>query len=456
MLTTVNPTTEEAITTWEEHGPDDVQHALARSWDAFGDWRRTDLDVRTAVLATAAEEFDRRRDELAELMTTEMGKTLAAAGAEVDKCALACRHYAEHAARYLAHDVIDTDAASSYVRFDPLGPILAVMPWNFPLWQAVRALAPALAAGNTMLLKHASNVPGCAMAIEDVLTAAGAPEGVFRTLLVGSDLVNGIIADERIRGVTLTGSEAAGRAVAKQAGESLTPTLLELGGSDPFIVLPDADVARAAEVAATSRLINNGQSCIAAKRFIVVGDARAEFTEAFRAELAAATVGDPMDDDTDVGPLARADLRDDLQDQVRRAVDQGATVALGGGVPDRQGFFHEVTMLTDLDARSPAAWEETFGPLAAVIEVADVEDAIAVANSSRYGLGAAIFGADVDRAQDVAGRIESGAVFVNELVKSDPRVPFGGVKDSGYGRELGEYGAKSFVNAKTVWVSARP
>ncbi len=453
MLTTVDPATGETLDTWDEHDHDDVQEALARSWDAFGDWRARPLAERTEVLSAAADVLDERRDELARLMTSEMGKTVAAARSEVDKCAWACRHYAEHAASYLAHDVIETDARSSYVRFDPLGPVLAIMPWNFPLWQAFRALAPALAAGNTMLLKHASNVPGSAMAIEEVLTAAGAPAGVFRTLLIGSDAIPDLVADQRVRGVTLTGSEPAGRSVAEHAGRNLTPTVLELGGSDPFIVLPDADIAAAAEVAATSRLINNGQSCIAAKRFIVVGSAREEFTEAFRAELAAATVGDPMDDDTEVGPLAREDLRDDLQDQLRRSVDAGATLALGGGVPDRPGFYHEVSLLTDVDAHHPAAWEETFGPLAAVIAVDDVEDAVAVANSSRYGLGAAIFSGDLDRAQEVAGQVESGAVFINELVKSDPRVPFGGVKDSGYGRELGAYGARAFTNAKTVWVA---
>lgn len=452
-LTSVNPATGQEFATFPSHGPDEVTAALARSWDAFGDWRTASSAARATVLTAAADELDRRRDDLAALMTTEMGKTLASAGAEVDKCAWACRHYAEHVDDYLAHDTIETDAAASYVRFDPLGPILAVMPWNFPLWQAFRAAAPALVAGNTMLLKHASNVPGCAMAIEEVFTAAGAPEGVFSTLLVGSGAVADIIADERVRGVTLTGSELAGRKVAAQAGEHLKPTVLELGGSDPFIVLEDADVARAAEVAATSRLINNGQSCIAAKRFIVVDAVVDEFTEAFRHHLAAATVGDPMDADTDVGPLARADLRDDLQDQVRRSVADGATLALGGDVVDGPGWFHEVTLLTGVGARHAVGYEETFGPAAAVMPVADVDDAVAIANSSPYGLGAAVWTQDVERGQQVASHIESGAVFVNELVKSDPRVPFGGVKDSGYGRELGEYGAKAFVNAKTVWVA---
>lgn len=453
MLTTVNPATGATITEYEEHDQHAIEKSLARSWDAFGHWRRRDIDDRCEVLAAAADELDRRRDELAELMTAEMGKTLASARSEVDKCAWACRHYAEHATDYLAHETIDTDAASSYVRFDPLGPVLAVMPWNFPLWQAFRAAAPALVAGNTMVLKHASNVPGCAMAIEQVFRAAGAPDGVFTTLLISSDPVAGIIADNRIRGVTLTGSERAGRAVASQAGEALKPTVLELGGSDPFIVLPDADMQRAAEVGAQARLINNGQSCIAAKRFIVVGEARNTFTDAFREQLAAATVGDPTDPDTDVGPLARADLRSDLRGQITRTVRAGATLALGGEPIRGDGFFHEVTMLTDVEARQPAAWEETFGPLAAVIPVADVGEAVAVANASRYGLGAAIFSGDVEHAQVIAGDIESGAVFINELVKSDPRVPFGGVKASGYGRELGAWGARSFTNAKTVWVA---
>jgi succinate-semialdehyde dehydrogenase / glutarate-semialdehyde dehydrogenase len=448
----INPATEQEVGRHPAHDDTEVEHRLARSWSAFGEWRRVSLDERGTVLRDLAAGLERRREDLATLMTAEMGKPITAARAEVDKCAWVCRHYADHAADYLASEDVATEARTSYVRYDPLGPVLAVMPWNFPLWQVFRAAAPALAAGNTMLLKHASNVPGCALAIEDLFAEAAAPEGAFTTLMIGSGRVAEVIADQRVRGVTLTGSEHAGRVVASQAGDRLVPTVLELGGSDAFVVLDDADVGRAAEVGATSRLINNGESCIAAKRFIVVDAVADVFVEALAGHIAAARVGDPADDDTEVGPLARADLRDDLDDQVRRTVAAGATVVTGGDPIDGPGFFYAPTVLDGVSPQMAAGAEETFGPVAAVLRVPDQAAAIATANASAYGLGASVWTDDRERGQRVAADLEAGCVFVNQLVKSDPRVPFGGVKDSGYGRELGRAGARAFTNVKTVWV----
>jgi succinate-semialdehyde dehydrogenase/glutarate-semialdehyde dehydrogenase len=363
-----------------------------------------------------------------------------------------CRHYAEHSPTYLARRDIETDAARSYVRFDPLGPVFAVMPWNFPLWQVFRFAAPSIALGNVGLLKHAANVTGCSLAIEGVFAGAGAPEGVFQALLIDHDQAAEVIADNRVRGVTLTGSNAAGKVIASQAGEHLKKTVLELGGSDPFIVLDDADLDRAAEVGVKSRLINNGQSCIAAKRFVVHASIVDEFVDRFRTQLEALRVGDPADRETDVGPLAREDLREDLHDQVQRSQKDGATLVTGGQALDRPGFFYAPTLLTDVGPHVPAGAEETFGPVAAVITVGDDAHAIAVANSTEFGLGASVWTRDLDRAERLAGSIQAGSVFVNELVKSDPRVPFGGVKGSGYGRELGEFGIHEFANIKTVWV----
>jgi succinate-semialdehyde dehydrogenase / glutarate-semialdehyde dehydrogenase len=452
VFESVNPATGETIATHPAHDDDEVAWRLARSWTGFESWRETGFDSRAELLVGVAELLDERRDDLARLMVQEMGKTISAARSEVEKCAWVCRYYAEHGASHLQPDHIETDARRSYVRFDPLGPLLAVMPWNFPLWQAFRAAAPSTMAGDTVLLKHASNVPACALAIEELFVDAGAPEGVFQTLLVGSDRIEEIIADDRVRAVTLTGSVPAGRAVAAAAGKALKPTVLELGGSDAFVVLEDADLEKAAKVGAQSRMINNGQSCIAAKRFIVVHAVHDEFLERLSDEIAAMTVGDPMDDATQVGPLARDDLRDDLHDQVTRSVSEGAKVVLGGESLDREGYYYAPTVLAGVGPEMPAGAEETFGPAAAVIRAEHVDAAVAIANASDFGLGASIWTEDRDRGEDVAARVEAGCVFVNQLVKSDPRVPFGGVKDSGYGRELGAYGIKEFVNAKTVWV----
>jgi succinate-semialdehyde dehydrogenase / glutarate-semialdehyde dehydrogenase len=448
----IDPSTGEVIATYEPHDADEVEARLQRSWDAFARWRRTEYRERSNLLRRVADVLDERRDEYAELMTREMGKPITAAEAEVDKCAWVCRYEADFGPGHLGHDIIATDAQRSFVRFDPLGPLLAVMPWNFPFWQLFRAAAPSLVAGNTVVLKHASNVPGCALAIEDVFTTAGAPEGVFQTLLVGSGAMPDVIADERIRAVTLTGSVPAGRQVAAAAGEALKPTVMELGGSDAFVVLDDADVTTAARTAVSSRLINNGQSCIAAKRFIVVDAVADAFVEEFVAATERAVVGDPMDRQTTVGPLAREDLRDELHDQLRRSVDEGAALLTGGEPLDRPGFFYAPAVLDRVRPGMTAATEETFGPVAAVMRVADEDEAVAVANDSVFGLGASVWTADLDRGERVAARIEAGCVFVNQLVKSDPRVPFGGVKDSGYGRELGAYGIREFVNAKTVWL----
>ncbi len=451
----IDPSTGETIATYETYDESQVERRLAGSWSAYQSWRTTSFDERGQLLRAVADELESRRDDLATLMVHEMGKTIGAAEGEVDKCAKVCRYEADHGEANLAHDVIETEAHSSYVRFDPLGPLLAVMPWNFPLWQAFRALAPATMAGNTVLLKHASNVPGTALAIEEVIAAAGAPEGVFTTLLIGSSSVADVIADPRVRSVTITGSVPAGRKVAAAAGEHLKPSVLELGGSDPFLVLDDADVEVAARVARDSRLLNNGQSCISAKRFVVVEAVADRFVEAFVAAVEESVIGDPMDRATTLGPLARDDLRDDLHEQVRATVDAGGRLLTGGERVERPGFYYAPTVLDHVDTRMAAAEQETFGPAAVVLRVPDEAAAIEVANDTDFGLGASVWTEDLERGQRVASRIEAGGVFVNELVKSDPRVPFGGVKDAGYGRELGSYGIKSFVNAKTVWVEGR-
>ena len=452
MFETVNPATGDPLQSYPEHDQQEVSWRLARAWSGWESWRETPYAQRADLLRSVAEGLRTRKEDLAALMTSEMGKPVTAAEAEVDKCAWLCDHYAEHGEAYLAHDVVETDAVRSYVRFDPLGPLLAIMPWNFPFWQAFRAAVPAIMAGNSVMLKHASNVPGCALEIERLFVAGNGPEGLFQTLMVHSDVIGEVIADQRVRGVTLTGSVGAGRKVAEQAGHQLKKVVLELGGSDPFVVLDDADVDKAAQVAVKARLINNGESCIAAKRFIVVEDVADAFVERMREYMSAVTVGDPMDRETDVGPLAREDLRDDLHDQVQRTVQQGAEVVLGGAPVDGAGFYYQPTILDRVNAEWVAAQEETFGPAAAVLRAEHEDAAVALANSSTFGLGASVWTQDRERGERVAARIEAGNLFVNEMVKSDPRLPFGGVKDSGFGRELGSYGIREFVNTKTVWV----
>jgi succinate-semialdehyde dehydrogenase/glutarate-semialdehyde dehydrogenase len=382
-----------------------------------------------------------------------MGKPVREGRVEAEKCAWVCEYYAENAARFLADEPVETDASASFVAFRPLGIVLAVMPWNFPFWQVFRFAAPGLMAGNAGLLKHASNVPGCALAIEEVFREAGFPEGLFRALLVGSERVEALIEHPLVRAVTLTGSATAGRAVAGAAGRNLKKTVLELGGSDPYVILEDADLEAAVETCVKSRLINSGQSCIAAKRFIVVEPVREAFERGFVERMARAIVGDPMDEGTDVGPQARADLRDDLHRQVEATIALGARCLLGGEVPDREGAWYPPTVLTDVKPASPGYEEELFGPVASIIPVADEAEAIQVANDTSFGLGAAVFTRNVERGRRIAAEeLEAGACFVNGLVKSDPRLPFGGIKESGYGRELSAFGIREFVNVKSVWV----
>ena len=452
-MQSVNPYTESVREEYDEHDEADVEEALSRASDAFEEWQETSLTERRRLLADAGDILRDRTEEYAELMTEEMGKPISQARSEVEKCAWVCDYYAENAGEHLQEKTLGgPEDAETYVRYDPLGPILAVMPWNFPLWQVFRFAAPHLTSGNVGLLKHASNVPGCANVIEEVFREAGYPEGVFQSLLVHSDQIEDVIADERVRAVTLTGSARAGQSVAEQAGRNLKKSVLELGGSDPFVVLDDAPLDEAAEVGAQARTINSGQSCIAAKRFIVHDDVYDEFVGKFVEEMEALQVGDPMDDDTNVGPQAREDLMTDLQEQVEETVEMGASVATGGEPLDREGYFYPPTVLTDVPRDSPGGCEEMFGPVASVFRVESEEEAIELANDSQYGLGGSIWTTDLERGKEVAAAVESGAVFVNELTKSDPRLPFGGVKESGYGRELGEEGIHEFVNRKTVFV----
>ena len=450
----INPTTGEAFAEYPSHTDDEIRQAVELAGEAFRVWQERSLADRAEPLLKAAERLVADADRYAHLMAMEMGKPLAEGRAEAEKSAWVCRYYADNGAAFLAPEVVETEAVRSFVAFRPLGPILAVMPWNFPFWQVFRAAAPALMAGNTMLLKHAANVPGCAIEIERIFREAGLPDGVFQTLLTGSDRVAGLIADPAIRGVTLTGSTSAGRAVAAAAGRHLKKCVLELGGSDPYVVLADADIAAAAEVCVTSRLINSGQSCIAAKRLIVVESARSEFEAAIRERMASAKWGDPTESGTDIGPLAREDLRDTLHDQVVRSIQAGAQCVLGGTKPDTPGAFYPPTLLTDVRPGNPAYEEELFGPVAAILPVADDEAAIAVANDTAFGLGAAVFTSDLGRGELIATeRLEAGCCFVNGFVRSDPRLPFGGIKDSGIGRELSGYGIREFVNVKTVVVA---
>ena len=453
-LQSINPVTGQVIESYSPMSDTEVDAIIEEVSRAGNGWRSTDFSVRGDLLKNAAKVLRKRKAELARLMVTEMGKTYTSAEAEVDKCAWVCDYYAEHGEAFLAPETIASDASLSKIVYNPLGTVLAVMPWNFPFWQVFRFAAPGLMAGNTGLLKHASNVSGCALAIEEIFAEAGFPNSVFRTLLIGSDKVERVIENPAVAAVTLTGSTPAGRAVAAKAGQCLKKTVLELGGSDPYLVLGDVDMSLAVESCVNSRLLNAGQSCIAAKRFIVVRECVDEFTQQFIQLMASKKMGDPTDPESDLGPQAREDLRDDLHKQVSESVAKGASLLLGGEIPDGPGAFYPPTVLGDVVTGMPAYDEELFGPVAAIITATDENDAIRIANDSNFGLGAAVFTRDTERGETIAAaQLEAGACFVNSLVKSDPRLPFGGIKDSGYGRELSHLGIREFVNIKTVYVA---
>jgi succinate-semialdehyde dehydrogenase / glutarate-semialdehyde dehydrogenase len=452
VIQSLNPATEEVIATFESTRSEQVDQAIESAQRTYRSWRRTTFTERAACMQRAGAYLRQHRARLAGLATAEMGKPIVEAAAEVDKCAWACEFYAEHAERFLADQLHPSNASESYVEFVPLGTVLAVMPWNFPFWQVIRFAAPALMAGNTGLLKHASNVPQCALALAEVFRASGFPEGAFQTLLISGADANRLIDDPRIAAVTLTGSDQAGSQVAAAAGRGIKRTVLELGGSDPLIVLDDADLAAAVTTGVRARYQNTGQSCIAAKRFIVVEDVFRDFQERFVEAVRGLRVGDPTDSRTQIGPLARDDLRATLEQQVQRSVAQGAKVLVGGARRPGRGFFFEPTVVTRVRSSMPASCEEVFGPVAALMQVRNADEAIQVANDSPFGLGASLWTRDLARARRLAREIEAGQVFINGMVASDPRLPFGGVKRSGYGRELSEYGIREFVNVQTVWI----
>ena len=452
-IESINPATGGRIRRYDELDDDGVERALERASRAFERHRRTGFAERARAMRAAADILETDKQTWARTATEEMGKTLRSAIAEVEKCAWVCRYYAEHAEAHLADEPIPTEASQSFVRHLPLGPVLAVMPWNFPYWQVFRFAAPALMAGNTGLLKHASNVPGCALAIETIFRRAGFEDGCFTTLLIGASRVDPILRDDRVRAATLTGSEAAGRAVGATAGDAIKPSLLELGGSDPFLVMPSADLESAVRAAVAGRTINNGQSCIAAKRFIVHTDVYAEFTDRLVAAFEALRVGDPMLETTDIGPLATPQIRAEVDEQVRAAVAQGARRLTGAEVIEGPGCFYRPGILAGIPEAAPAYREEVFGPVALLFEARDLDDAIRIANDTPFGLGSAIWTRDESDIDRAIADLEAGATFVNSIVASDPRLPFGGVKRSGYGRELSRDGIRAFVSRKTVSVA---
>ena len=455
MFTATDPTTGTVVREIETLTSADVDTVVTRAQDAFGEWRDRSFAERAEVLRAVAQRMRDDIEHLAMLMTEEMGKPITEARGEVTKAAWAAEHYAEHAEAYLSADVIESDATRSYVQYLPLGPVLGILPWNAPFWLAFRFLAPALMAGNTCIMKHDRHVPGCARAIADLFDeSVGAPEGVMQGIMAGHDEVEALLRDHRVRAVSLTGSERAGATVASIAASEIKPAVLELGGSDPAIVLADADLDHAADVITTMRIINAGQSCIAAKRVIVEAAVYDEFVEKYEKRLAALVVGDPRDEATQVGPIARDDLRQELHRQVTESVEQGATLRLGGEIPEGDGFFYPVTLLTDVEPGMTACAEETFGPVAAVMKATDAEDALRIANDTPFGLASSVW-TSTERGVEMAARIEAGQVAVNGIVKTDPRLPSGGVKRSGYGRELGPHGIHEFVNAQQVWVGPK-
>jgi succinate-semialdehyde dehydrogenase/glutarate-semialdehyde dehydrogenase len=451
-MKSINPTTGELIKEYKQMDNETLKDIVRQAGEAQEDWRKKSFKERATLLQNVARKLENKKSEFAELMAREMGKPLPQGESESEKCAWVCNYYADNAAVFLEDQIIESDADKSYVTFNPLGTILAIMPWNFPFWQLFRFGAPALMAGNAVVLKHASNVTGCALAIEEIIHEAGIPKDLFRTVVMDREQTQDLIANPRIAAVTLTGSTRAGKAVAARAGGELKKSVLELGGSDPYLVLADANVEQATEICVTSRLINSGQSCIAAKRLIVVEDHYEEFLQNVVDLMSKKKIGNPFDTSTDIGPIAREDLRDQLHEQVTKSIQAGATCKIGGEIPDRKGAFYPPTVLTNISKGMPAYEEELFGPVASVIKVKNEQEAIEVANDTDYGLGAAIFSEDKEHAEEIAAKeLQAGCCFVNDFVKSDPRLPFGGIKQSGFGRELSHFGIKEFVNIKTVY-----
>ncbi|CAN5344412.1 NAD-dependent succinate-semialdehyde dehydrogenase [soil metagenome] len=446
----INPYNGKEIKTYKEHSEIEINSILEKSQTAFQSWRQVPVEERCKLLKKAADVLKKNVDKYAKTMTLEMGKPISEAKGEIEKCAWVCEYYAENAERFLADELIKTDASESFISHDPIGTVLAIMPWNFPFWQVFRFAAPTLAAGNTGLLKHATNVLGCGEHIEDVFKEAGFPDGVFQNLIIHHDKMEKIIGHDAVKAVTLTGSERAGKSVGSLAGKYLKKSVLELGGNNAFVVLEDADMEQAVETGLKARMMNSGQSCIAAKRFILVGDAYEKFLPRFLEGVQSIKRGDPMDESTEIGPMARKDLADELHEQMEKSVNQGAKLELGG---KQDKTFYEPTILSNVKPGMPAFDEETFGPLAAIIKAKDEEEAFELASNSRYGLGVTVFTRDTEKARKLIGKVPDGAFFVNELVKSDPRLPFGGTRNSGYGRELSREGIHEFVNKKTVYIS---
>ncbi len=453
MIKSINPATEEEIKAYEEMDLDQVSKIISSADRDYCEWRRSSFSTRSQMMKKAGDLLREDKEKYSRLMTEEMGKPIVQSRSEVEKCAWLCDYFAENGEEFLKDKIIESDASKSFVTFQPLGVVLAVMPWNFPYWQVFRFAVPGLMAGNAGVLKHASNVTGCALAIEEVFREAGFPENLFRTLIVSSKKMDKVIEIEKIRAVTLTGSVPAGKAVASKAGSLIKKTVLELGGSDPYVVLEDADLDAAADTCVTSRLINGGQSCIAAKRFIIVEEVYDKFRDLFVEKMKAKKMGDPFDESNDLGPQARENLRDDLHDQIKKSVEIGAKLVLGGEIPDRKGAYYPPTVLENVGQGMPAYDDELFGPAASLIRAKDEIEAVRIANDSVFGLGAAVFTNDVKRGEKIAREeLNAGNCFVNAFVKSDPRLPFGGVKESGYGRELSWFGIHEFVNIKTVYV----
>jgi len=451
-ITTINPATEEEITTYNRISEKTTKEKVAKANDAYKSWKKTSLEERSKLMYKLADIFGNNKEKYAQLATQEMGKVIEQSRKEIEKCALICRYYADNITELLADKIVETEASKSYVTFQPLGVTLAIMPWNFPFYQVIRFAAPAVMTGNTGVLKHASNVQGCAFALEEAFTEAGFPEGVFTNLNVASDAIEAIIEDNNIVAVTLTGSEPAGRSVAKTAGENLKKTVLELGGSDAYIVLEDVDLEKATDLATFGRLQNNGQTCIAAKRFIVLEEIYDDFLKLFTKKMKAAKMGIPTDEDVYYGPMARIDLRNEIHEQVEKTIKQGGNLILGGKIPDKKGAYYPATILADLKPGMTAFDEELFGPVASVIKAKSEEEAIELANNSTFGLGSGVLTANSKRGEKIALQLEAGNSFVNKLVTSDPRLPFGGIKNSGYGRELSSYGIREFVNTKSIWI----